>query len=326
MWEFSILRALGLVLRTWPFTVLRLAVFLGFVAAYGLAVTVGAGLGWGVGHVGSRDFLESATVIGGLIGFVGVSVWAFTLREYLTYLITAGHVAALTLAFDGRPLPGGRSQIGFALDTVKGRFVEIHALFVLDQAVKATAGVITRSVDWFAGLVGLPGLQGLAQLVGAVLRMSTTFIDEIVLARGIRSGSDNPWETARASLVLYAQNAGSILRTAVWLTVLRWVLSVVLFVMLVGPAGTMAWFFPGAATGWVLIFTLLLTVALQKALIDPFCIAALMQVYFAGIEGQTPDPAWEARLEEASEPFRDMATKARAWFAGRPSAGGAQAG
>lgn len=320
MWEFSILRALGMVLRTWPFTVLRLLVFFGFIAVYVVAVATGAGLGWGVGHVGSRDFLESATAIGGLVGFVGVSIWAWTLREYLTYMITAGHVAALTLVFDGRPLPVGRGQIGFALDTVKARFVEIHALFVLDQAVKATVGAVTRSVDWFAGFVGLPGLQGLAQLVGTILRMSTTFVDEIVLARGLRTAADNPWDNARSSLVLYAQNAGPILVAAVWLTVLRWVLTVVLFVAMVGPAGALVWFVPGAATGWVLIFALAMAVALTKALIDPFCIAALMQVYFARIEGQRPDAAWEARLDELSAPFRSLADQARGWFGGKTAA------
>jgi len=320
MWEFSILRTLGLVLRTWPFTVLRLIVFFGFIAAYVVAVSVGAGLGWGVGHVGSRDFLANATAVGGIVGFVGVSIWAWWLREYLTYMITAGHVAALTLAFDGRPLPAGRGQVGFALDTVKARFVEIHALFVLDQAVKATVGVVTRSVDWVAGLVDMPGLQGLAQLVGSILRMSTTFVDEIVLARGLRDGAENPWDNARSSLVLYAQNAGPILVAAVWLTVLRWVLTIVLFVLMVGPAGALVWFVPGAASGWVLIFALAMAVALQKALIDPFCIAALMQVYFARIEGQRPDPTWEARLDELSTAFRSLADRARGWLGGAVSA------
>ena len=174
--------------------------------------------------------------------------------------------------------------------------------------------MVTGTLDGLAGLFDLPGLAGFARLVGAVLRMSTTFVDEIVLARCIRGDSDEVWTTARASVVLYAQNAGPILRTAVWLTVMRWLATLVIFVLVVGPAGALVWFVPSGAAAWGLIFALLTSIALQKALIDPFCIAALMQVYFARTEGRIPDPEWEARLDALSAPFRDMASRARAAF------------
>ena len=320
MWSFSILRSIGLVLATWPFTLLRLVIMGGLALAFLVAVATGAGLGWGIGHIGSADFRAGATFWGGLIGFAGVSIWVWTLREYLTYLLTAGHVAAMVLVLDGRSLPSGREQIAFATEAVKARFGEIHLLFVLDQAVKGAVGAVVGLFDWMAMVTALPGLQGLVRLVGAVLRMSTTFLDEVVLAREIREVSADPWTTAREGIVLYAQNAPEILKNAVWLTVLRWALGVVLFVVMLAPAGIAAYLIPGAASGWTLLVSLIFALALVRALIDPFCIASLMQVYFAATAGQRPDPAWDARLAEASAPFRDLVDRARAAFRGQAAA------
>ena len=48
----------------------------------------------------------------------------------------------------------------------------------------------------------------------------------------------------------------------------------------------------------------------------PFVIAALMQVYFRAIEGQTPDPAWDMRLSDASRHFRELKDHALASVGG----------
>lgn len=316
MWSFSILRALGLVAATWPFVVLRILVTGGIALAFVVAVAFGAGLGWGIGHVGDADFRAGATFWGGVVGAAGVSIWVWTLREYLLYLVTAGHVAAMTLAFDGHTLPSGRAQIDFAVATVKSRFGEIHLLFVLDQLVKGAVRAVIGLVDAVGMLAFLPGLQGLVRLVGAVLRMSTTFLDEVVLAREIRLASDDPWTTARQGIVLYAQNAETILVNAVWLTLFRWLLTVVFFVVLLAPAGIAVLIVPGSTTAWALIFSLVFAIAAQRSIVDPFCIAALMQVYFARTEGQRPDPGWDERLAAASAPFRDLTARARSAFQG----------
>lgn len=309
MGDFSIARSIGLVLRTWPFTVLRLIVYGVIVVAVVVAVSVGAGLGWGLGHIG--DAREAAAAWGGVIGFglVFFSVWSF--RAYLLHLLTAGHVAAITLAARGGDLPAGPAQVRVALAEVTARFGEVHLLFVLDQAVKGAVAAVTGLLDGIGRLAGLAGLEGPMRLVGAVLRLSTTFLDELILAREIRLGSRDPWTTAREGVVLYAQNAPLVLRNALWLTALRWLGAGVVFVATAGPAAAAVWILPGPTTGWGLLFALALAIGLQRALIDPFCIACLMQVWERRIEGQTPDPTWDTRLAEASRPFRDLIDRAR---------------
>ena len=50
MWDFSIGRTLGIVIRTWPFVLLRIVVYFGITVAYIVSTGAGAGIGYGVGY------------------------------------------------------------------------------------------------------------------------------------------------------------------------------------------------------------------------------------------------------------------------------------
>ena len=54
----------------------------------------------------------------------------------------------------------------------------------------------------------------------------------------------------------------------------------------------------------------------KAALIEPFAIAAMMDVYFRVIEGQSPDPAWNDRIGQVSKKFRDLKERAANWAGG----------
>ena len=68
---------------------------------------------------------------------------------------------------------------------------------------------------------------------------------------------------------------------------------------------------PGAWAAGGFVFALLFAWAVKAAVLEPFAITCLMQVYFKTIEGQQPDPEWDARLEQMSKKFREL--KARAF-------------
>jgi len=72
------------------------------------------------------------------------------------------------------------------------------------------------------------------------------------------------------------------------------------------PAALVVYLLPGAWSAGGFVFALLSAWSVKAALFKPLAIACLMQVYFRTIEGQTPDPAWEARLEQMSGKFRDL--------------------
>lgn len=318
MWDFDIGRTLGIMVRTWPFIALRLVVYFAITVAYVAATGAGAGVGYGLGHIWSEP--GSSAFVGGVAGFFLVSALLYWAREYILYLVKAGHVAVIVHLVDGREVPGGRGQIGYATEVVKARFKEASLLFVIDQLIKGVLRVITGLLGGIATALPVPGLQAVAGFASSVVRLSLTYVDEIILGYNVRTGSDAPFDSARRGLVLYAQNGGRMVRNAVWLAVFMWLLAIAVFLVMLAPAAAVLYLMPGAFAGWSFAIALVFAWAIKAALLEPFAIAALMQVYFRAIEGQTPDPDWDSRLSDTSRHFRELKQRAAEAFGGRPAA------
>ncbi|MFA5522335.1 MAG: hypothetical protein WDA28_11315 [Castellaniella sp.] len=316
MWTFSIGRAWGLMMQTLPFIMLRCLVYFGITLAYILATGVGSGIGWGVGGFGDTDFRAAATVWGGFIGLGVAGAAMYFLREYILYIVKAGHIAVMVRLLDGQPMPEGQSQIDYAKRVVGQRFGQASMLFGLDQLIKGVVKAITGLVQGVAGLLPIPGLQNLMSVVRAFLRLAIGLIDEVILAYAIRTESENPWLSARTALVLYGQNGGIMLRNAAWLTLIVYGLSILVFLFCLAPAAALVYMLPGAWSAGGMVFALLFAWAVKAALIEPFAIACLLQAWFKAIEGQSPDPQWEARLDAASTQFKRLRDKAGSWVGG----------
>ena len=315
MWDFSFARSVGMILRTLPFILLRLVVYVGIAIAYIFAVGIGAFVGFGLGHLwSSPDAPMGGAFWGGLIGFGVTSAILYLAREYLLYLVKAAHIAVLVEIMDGHPVPADQTQIGYGANFVKTHFAESSILFGVDQVVKAVLRAIFRTINFLAMFLPIPAFQNLLRIAEAVVRMSLTYVDEVILAYLIRTRTANPWQTAEDGLILYAQNYEYFLKNAVWLSLFMWGTTILIFIFLLGPVGALVWMLPGSAAGWwAFAFALILALALQKAVLEPLAIASLMQVFFKTIEGQRPDPEWSARLSQASAKFRELAQKAAGW-------------
>jgi len=312
MWDFSFTRSVGAIVRTLPFVALRLVVYLGIAVCYVLATGIGALLGMGFGYIfGSR---ASGALWGGLIGFGLTSAVLYLAREYLLYLVKAAHIAVLVEILDGKQIPAGQGQIAYGAGFVKTHFAESSVLFGVDQVIKGVLRVISGTLNAITAFLPIPALQTLIRLAEAVIRMSLTYVDEIILAYLIRTRTTNPWDGARDALVLYAQNYKHFLKNAVWLSLFMWGTTLAIFLVLLAPAGAVAYLVHGDAGLWTFAFALIFAVALKKALLEPLAIYSLMQVYFKTIEGQTPDPEWSERLNSASRHFRELGQKASGWI------------
>ncbi len=308
MWDFSIARAVGLMGRTMPFLLLRLIVYIGISLAYMVVTALGAGIGYGVGSVGHAAGQGSGALWGGMIGFGLVGAVMYWAREYLLYIVKAGHIAVLVELIDGRDLPAGRGQIDYATGIVKGRFAQASTLFALDQLVK---GVIRAATGLIGGLMSfLPGAQQLRVILRALLRVAVGFLDEVILAHAIRTKSDNGWASAQEALILYGQNWKVMLRNAAWLMVMIYLFSFGVFLALLGPASYLVYLMPGAWSLGGLLLAVLLAWSIKAAVLEPFAVTCMMQVYFKAIEGQQPDAEWDARLEQVSGHFRKIKAKA----------------
>lgn len=320
MWNFSIRQSLTLMGQTMPFIILRCAVYFGITAAYLIFTGVGSGIGWSIGGLGDEGFQASATVWGGIAGFGLTAGLVYFMREYILYMIKAGHIAAMVHLIDGKSMPEGKSQVEYARSVVRERFTQANVLFVMDQLIKGVVTAVTGLVQGLTAILPIPGMQQLMGLVRAFLRIAVGLVDEVILAYAIRTESQNPWGSARTALVLYAQNAPGMLRNAAWLTVFVYGLSFLVFLLFLAPAAALVYMLPGAWSAGGVVFALVFAWAIKAAVIEPFAIACLLQSYFQAIEGQTPDAEWESRLDGVSRKFGQMKDKAAKWAGKAPPA------
>ncbi|NMA96873.1 MAG: hypothetical protein GX970_01990 [Phyllobacteriaceae bacterium] len=316
MWDFSIGQSIGLMMRTLPFVALRAAVYFGITLAYMLATGVGVGAGWGVGAFGDDDFRAQSMAWGGLIGFGITGAVMYWIREYILYIVKAGHIAVLVELIDGKPLPEGRGQIAHAAAVVKDRFGQASVLFALDQLVKGVIRAVTGLVRGILGILPIPYVKQLMGVVQAFLRVAVGFVDEIILAHAIRSGSTDAWGSVREALVLYGQNWKVMLRNAAWLTLFTYGLAALVFLVMLTPAAALVYALPGAWSAGGFVLALLFAWSVKAAFLEPFAVACLLQVWVRTVDGQQPDPEWDARLDKMSLHFRKL--KERVTGAMRP--------
>lgn len=317
MWDFSIGRTIGILLKTMPFILTRMVIYFAITLAFILATGVGAGIGYGVGSV--SDSPESFAVWGGFFGMGLVGTAVYWAREWLLYMVKAAHIAVIVKLIDGEALPDGKGQVAYGREIVTARFGEANVLFALDQLIKGVIAAITGLIGGLAAFLPIPGLDGIARFANTVIRLSLTYVDEIILGYNIRSNSDNAWESARRGLVLYAQNGLTMVKNAVWLSIFLWILSIGVFLLALAPAAAILYLFPGEIAGYSFIIAIVFAWAFKAAVLEPFAITALMAVYFDTIRGQVPDPDWDAKLMGASEKFRALTESAKGAFGGRPA-------
>lgn len=319
MWDFSLGRAFGMLLKTMPYLVFRAMVYFGIALGYVLLSGIGAGIGYGIGGLGGADGQAGGALVGALIGFGVGSGILFFLREYLLYVVKAGHIAVLVELLDGRPLPDGKGQVAYGASVVKQRFVQSSVLFALDRLLKGVIRMMARVVEGVANFLPIPGTQAIVGLIRGMLKLSVGFLDELILAHAIRSKSDNPWQSSAQALVLYGQNGKAMMKNAFFATLLMYLVSAVLFALFLVPAGLLVWMLPGQLSALTLIFALVFAWAAKAALLEPLALACMMQAYFKVIEGQVPDPVWDQRLTQMSGKFGKIKQQAIDWVP-QPSA------
>jgi hypothetical protein len=317
MWDFSFGRSVAIVLRTLPFVLLRMAVYFGIGFLYLVTIGLGAVLGYGFGHLGTNpDAPVGGAFWGGLLGFGITSAALYFAREYILYLVKAAHIACMVELLDGRSIPAGQGQLGFGAKFVETHFTEASVLFGVDQIIKAVLRSLFGIINFFSAFLPIPALQQLLRVAEAIVRMSLTYVDEVILAYLIRTRTKNPWNTAKDGLILYAQNYSHFLKNAIWLSIFLWLCTVAIFAVIVGPFAGLAALIPSGASLWGVGLAIIFALAFKAAILEPIAVAALMQVFFKTIEGQTPNAEWEQRLDGASRRFRELVGKAAQWVPG----------
>lgn len=317
MSAFKVSTSLALMRRTAPFLVFRLLVYAGIAAAYVLATGVGAGIGYGIGTLWEDETRLSAGLYGAAAGFGLVGAVLYLLREYILYIVKAGHIAVMVELLQNREIPHGQGQIAYARMMVTERFGTSNVLFGIDQLIKGTIRAVTGLLEGVLSLLPVPGLDKLASILRAYLKIAVGLMDEVMLAYCFNNRGQDPYTASRAALVLYAQNARPLMMSAAWVTAWVWLFSLLVFLVMLVPAGAVVWLMPGQVSAGGFVFAVLFAWAFKVAIIEPFAIACMLQAYFKLTAGQTPNPEWEARLDRASDTFKALGRRAGAWVSTR---------
>ena len=311
MMDFKPGEILSLMAKTLPFLVFRFLVYFGITLAYVLITGIGAGLGYGIGTIGGEA--EAGGLWGGLAGFGIAGAIMYFIREYLLYLVKAGHIAVLVELMEGKELPAGKGQIDYAQGIVRERFAQSSVLFGVDQLIKGVLKAFNRAFFTIANFLPIPGVQGLAKFINTIVNLSLTYLDEVILAYNMKIRADNPWAASRTALVLYAQNYRAFLKNAFWLAFVIWGLTFLVFLLILAPVAGLVSLFPGAAGPLALIIAVVFAWGVKQTVIEPIGMTALMQVFFKVTEGQQPEPEWESKLDGVSKKFSELKKKASEW-------------
>jgi hypothetical protein len=311
MKDFRFGEVMGLLMKTSPFLAFRFLVYFGITLSFVIITGTGAGIGYGVGAIAKNA--ETGGMWGGLLGFGIAAGIMYFIREYLLYLVKAGHIAVLVELADGKEIPGGKGQIDYARHQVQQRFTSSSVLFSLDQLIKGILRTFNRVFLSITSILPIPGAAGAMKILNTIVTLSLTYLDEVILAYLMKTRADNPWASSRTAIILYAQNYARFLKNAVWLTLFIWASTFVVFLVVLGPVALLVSLFPGTAGPLTLIVALVFAWGVKQAVIEPIGMTALMQVYFRVTEGQTANPEWEAKLSRVSSKFNDLENKATAW-------------
>jgi len=220
-----------------------------------------------------------------------------------SFWVKAGHIALLVKFMDGQPVPEGKAMVVYAREQVQLNFKESNVLFVVDQLIKGVLKVISGLFNTAARAIPIPVVAGIVSLCSKFIGMSLTYV--------MKHNSTNVWTNSCNGLVLYAQNYGRMLKNAFWVSILVWILTLIVFVLVLGPFAALTAAYPSLAGFWTFAIAGLLAWGIKSAVIDPIAMTALMQVYFETIEGQYPVQEWEQKLEKLSGKFRELKEKGK---------------
>lgn len=309
--------AAGLLMKTAPFLGARLGIL--------VAMSVVALVYWFIVIVGFLFLANRAPIVGWawLIVTLGIAGWVWrAVIRYFLYLLKAGHIAVLTeLITKGQIGNGSEGMFSYGKRIVKERFGEVNVLFVVDMLVDGVVRAFNRTLDWVSSLIPVPGLDSVVGFVKAVLRASTTYIDESIFSYNLARGDANVFRSSKDGLIYYAQNSKEILKTGVWVVVLEKALSFIVFWVVFLPALAFAYLLPSTFGVWVpitaIVAGLLFAADVQQAILKPLFLTMVMLKFHSVVRGQAINPEWDQRLESVSGKFKELKEKASAWGTGR---------
>jgi hypothetical protein len=305
MGEISLGNSTTLVLRAFPFLLLRAAVYFGIAAAFASAVAGGFGIGAGVGTLLGPAARAPGGFWGAIAGFAFIVLLLWWLREYLLYLVEISHAVAISLALDHVKTPGLQSSIAAAMTAVQRRFRDASVLATADRYARETTRELLGMFDVLAPL--LPQAVALPRnWTDRILGVALGFIARTVVARTVTGRARNPYSDLRDNLILLAQNHDILFRNAILLAAASYTFCFLAFLSSLVPAYALTRSFPGGSALIAIALAAAFAWSFQRAVIEPFVAASFLELFVRITRGQVPEPDWDMKLEESAESYVEV--------------------
>jgi hypothetical protein len=316
----GLMASIGLMLQSLPYALMRFAVLLAFSVAciVWIVITIGGAV-WAGSHIagafGFAWFVSCAIVAGWF--------WTAILR-YMLHLIECGHVAVLTeLIVHGRVGNGTESMFAYGRRIVTEKFGQVNVLFAMNLLVRGVVNAVHNTIEGIGNMLPIPGVDSIANLITAILRAATRYMDKVLFSYNLACGDTNPWRNAQDGLVYYAQNAKPILKQSVWIVVLEHVLSAVMWLALLVPAAMVTAILPQSVREMggivTIVIAVLFALAARGAFLKPVFLIMVMVRFHVLVEHEPINQDWVVRLNQLSDKFRDLGKKAQDFVAPTPA-------
>jgi len=138
-------------------------------------------------------FLIGLAILFGLLRLV---------KQYVLYLVNAGHIAVITELIETGVLPKNVNQFQYGKTVVTNLFKEVSVLFIVDRMVDGILRTFNRTVAAVADILPIPGMDGLTKIVNTVINFSLTYVDETILSYNLSRKDENIWESAKRGVIL----------------------------------------------------------------------------------------------------------------------------
>jgi hypothetical protein len=293
----------AIVIKTLPFMLIRLLAYLIFfigICLYTWIVILILGTPQNV-----FGFVMYAVFAGGGWGIYRL------IREYITYMIKAAHVAVIADMVVHGNVPEGFSMYSYGVAKVKKFFVASNVLFALDRLVSATVRQIQRALGGIASLLSfIPGIKGLINVLNKFIDIILNYIDECIMAYIFLHEGQNVFKSACDGVVLYVQNWKTILKTGAKILLFLVLFVALFYAIFVGLFRGI--FSQDGATAFVAwIITYLFVLVLKWAIVDSIIMIYMMSGYLKVAYGAQPSVDLYAKLEGMSKKFKELLGKSK---------------
>lgn len=202
-------------------------------------------------------------------------------QHFVGYILKAGHIAVVTSIVTNGKVP--ENQLAYGKEMVTRRFPTTAAYFAVDRLVAGAVKQINSGLDIVGNLLGkIPGMDSVVSFAQSFVNIALGNVDECCLAYTFYKEDQSAFKSAADGVVIYFQNWKTVLKAALKVTFITFIISglawVILMVVTVGILAATG--MPGFGAFFIsMIITLLTVIVVKSAFMDSYAMVCMVCSY-----------------------------------------------